>query len=223
MSTALLVAIADEVVSLINGSPMGSGVITGATTLNSATITAVPETRFLTVGQKISGAGIPVGATIIGIVNDTSFNISAPATATATGVTITPAAMFTAKRRYAPVVDRKLLSSLTCSVVPAKQQSRPLSRASWEGDYEIDVALQVGIEDQNSNDQVDPNAWLLEQIEAYCLSNDHNGNSRRILPLTGGKLTDVQVKTLCDPKHLREFQVMTAVLTLTYYRATVTT
>jgi hypothetical protein len=63
---------------------------TGATTSASATVTGTGTAFFASdVGRAISGAGIPLGATITAYGSATSVTISAPATATGTGVTLT--------------------------------------------------------------------------------------------------------------------------------------
>lgn len=62
---------------------------TGDTTNTSTTIANVSSTAGLVVGQSISGAGIPLGATIATIASATSITISAAATATASTVPMT--------------------------------------------------------------------------------------------------------------------------------------
>lgn len=61
---------------------------TTGTTNSTNSITAIPSTAGMWVGQAISGAGIPAGATIISIVSSTSITISVAATASATGVAL---------------------------------------------------------------------------------------------------------------------------------------
>lgn len=63
------------------------------TTNGSPNITTA-DTSQLWVGLPVSGAGIPVGATISSITNATTFVISANATATATGVDLTISPLF---------------------------------------------------------------------------------------------------------------------------------
>lgn len=63
------------------------------TTSGSPNITTA-DTSQLWVGLPVSGAGIPVGATISSITNATTFVISANATATATGVDLTISPLF---------------------------------------------------------------------------------------------------------------------------------
>jgi hypothetical protein len=61
-----------------------SAIITGTTTNGSAAITALTSTSQIVVGQSVSGAGIPVGATVATITSATAITISANATAGAT-------------------------------------------------------------------------------------------------------------------------------------------
>jgi hypothetical protein len=63
----------------------------GATTNGSAVITSAAGAAFTVsdVGRPVSGAGIPAGATIVSLSSGTSATMSANATATATGVTVT--------------------------------------------------------------------------------------------------------------------------------------
>lgn len=63
---------------------------TGNTTNSSAVITTVSTTVGLQIGMAVSGSGIPAGAYIISIDSTSQITISAAATATAAGVTITP-------------------------------------------------------------------------------------------------------------------------------------
>ncbi|MEI7475321.1 MAG: hypothetical protein WCK67_11160 [bacterium] len=58
------------------------------TTSGSNVITGLVYTSFMFVGMPVSGAGIPVGATVSEIANTTSIKISANAIATATGTSI---------------------------------------------------------------------------------------------------------------------------------------
>ena len=67
--------------------------LTCDTTNGSPNITTA-DTSQLWVGLPVSGAGIPSGATISSITNATTFVISANATATATGVTLTISPLF---------------------------------------------------------------------------------------------------------------------------------
>lgn len=61
---------------------------TGNTTNTNATISGIPSTAALSIGMKVVGPGIPVGATILTIPTANSITISASATATATGVAL---------------------------------------------------------------------------------------------------------------------------------------
>lgn len=71
-------------------SSMGRVVTDGATTNASATLTSATASFISAdVGASVSGAGIPVGATISSVTNGTTVVLSATATATASNVTLT--------------------------------------------------------------------------------------------------------------------------------------
>jgi microcystin-dependent protein len=61
---------------------------TGTVTSGSAVITSVPSTQTMWVGMPISGPGIPLSATILSIVANTSITMSINATATTSGATL---------------------------------------------------------------------------------------------------------------------------------------
>ena len=83
-----------------NATATSSTIGTGATTNGSATVT-VSSTSTLSVGQAISGTGIPAGAYILNIVNSTTVTISANATATNTGLTFSLGTALTVGRTFA--------------------------------------------------------------------------------------------------------------------------
>jgi hypothetical protein len=65
-------------------------------TTNASTTVTTTDNSLIWVGQPVSGPNIPVGATVVSInTNGTTFVISANATATATGVTLTFSPFFT--------------------------------------------------------------------------------------------------------------------------------
>lgn len=73
----------------VSGSTAGPFTISGCTTTASSnTITSVSSTSGVFVGQSVSGSGIVSGSTVVSFVANTSINISIPATASASGVTI---------------------------------------------------------------------------------------------------------------------------------------
>lgn len=74
----------------VTSAPSYSISATGNTTSGSKAISSLSvSTSGLKVGQPISGAGIPAGATIASITSSSAITISANATATASGVTLT--------------------------------------------------------------------------------------------------------------------------------------
>jgi hypothetical protein len=62
--------------------------LTGSTTSASTSVTAISSTAAIVVGMSVSGAGIPVGATVAAKTS-TTITLSAAATATATAVALT--------------------------------------------------------------------------------------------------------------------------------------
>ena len=58
-------------------------------TTNTSTTIATADSSVVMIGQPVSGAGIPAGATVVSITDSTHFVISAAATATATSVLLT--------------------------------------------------------------------------------------------------------------------------------------
>jgi hypothetical protein len=74
----------------------GIHIVTGNVTSGSATITSVSNTKGIYVGYKLTGTGIPVGATVAAT-TATTITLSAPATATAAGTNITQYGRVTAK------------------------------------------------------------------------------------------------------------------------------
>lgn len=71
-----------------SGAIVGVFTISSAGTVSASNVITVSSTTDVFVGQTVSGAGIPLGATVIDLVLNTSITISANATATAT-ITIT--------------------------------------------------------------------------------------------------------------------------------------
>lgn len=68
------------------------GTVTGNTTSGSAVVTAVSSTSSLSVGDAVTAAGIPAGAAILSVDSASQVTLDVNATATATGVTLTPVA-----------------------------------------------------------------------------------------------------------------------------------
>ena len=74
---------------------------------NSNTTCTIGNTAQLTIGTTVSGSGIPAGATVASITNDTTFEISDAATATASNITAT----FTAPFRERRLINWLMLNS----------------------------------------------------------------------------------------------------------------
>jgi hypothetical protein len=76
---------------LADGSDTGNGNFTNNTvdTTSGSTTATMNDTSVLVAGCTISGTGIPASATVASITNATTFELSAPATATGTNITAT--------------------------------------------------------------------------------------------------------------------------------------
>lgn len=85
------------------------GVLNGTTTVTSATAAFVAGD----VGKRISGGSIPAGATIASVTNSTTVVISAAATGSATGVTLT-----LADRAPTPTTTPRASSSVSLAITP---------------------------------------------------------------------------------------------------------
>ena len=79
---------------------------TGSTTVRSAGDTAGWDSS-VSVGLFISGGGIPAGATIVAVKSSSNVTISAPATASATGVAITTAQIEPMPLPWDPIFQQK--------------------------------------------------------------------------------------------------------------------
>jgi microcystin-dependent protein len=90
----------NSIVLSANATASSPTVGTGATTNLSTTVT-VASTSTLSVGQAISGTGIPTGAYITQISNSTTIIISSAATATNTGLTFSFGTAITVGRTFA--------------------------------------------------------------------------------------------------------------------------
>jgi microcystin-dependent protein len=64
-------------------------IVTTGNTNSTINVTGIPDTSAMAVGMPISGSGIPVGTTIASIVSGTAITLSAAATTSITGVTLT--------------------------------------------------------------------------------------------------------------------------------------
>ena len=64
--------------------------VTGTTTSGSPTVTSVSSTANLSAGDAVSGTGIPSSTTILSVDSGTQFTLDANATASGSGVSVTP-------------------------------------------------------------------------------------------------------------------------------------
>jgi flagellar hook-associated protein 2 len=86
-STSAAIGTVGDTLTINVGTTTPNNTFSASTTSGSATVT-VASTANLAAGAPISGAGIPAGTTIASITDATHFVISAPATATGSGVTL---------------------------------------------------------------------------------------------------------------------------------------
>ncbi len=86
-------AITNQVTTVLGvasvNNPVVSVTTTGTTVSMSPVITAIPSTTNMTAGQEISGTNVPAGSTIVSVDSATQITISANATGSGSGVTIT--------------------------------------------------------------------------------------------------------------------------------------
>jgi microcystin-dependent protein len=73
----------------------GTSIATTGTTAATIHVTAIPSTTGMLAGMQVVGPGIPAGATIATVVSSTAIDLSAPATASASGVALTVGNMVT--------------------------------------------------------------------------------------------------------------------------------
>jgi hypothetical protein len=135
--------------------------------------------------------------------------LNAGSTAGAFGVT------FTAVRRYIPRNKLEDLTALTVTVVPASSSARFVSRAHADNEYAVDVGVQKRLAKAEDTAEIDALTAAVDAITAYLASDDGQGKTRRLLPQTKASLMRV-ANNILHPDHLREEQVFTCVLTLTY-------
>ncbi|MFZ9399952.1 MAG: beta strand repeat-containing protein, partial [Opitutales bacterium] len=78
--------------AMIGGAGADVALAAGATTAGSTDVT-VTSTAGLVANMRVTGTGIPAGAYVVSVTNATTFVLSAPATASATGLTLNAVAL----------------------------------------------------------------------------------------------------------------------------------
>lgn len=109
---------------------VGAPVTITGTTNSTTSVTAVSSTAGLAVGQAISGAGIPVGATIAALGSGT-LTLSAAATASASGVSLTVAAEVQVIGLSEWTIDFKLKTADGTTTDDSAWESSLPSTKSW--------------------------------------------------------------------------------------------
>ena len=112
-SGATVATIGSTSITISAAATATSTITTGNTTNASTTVTAIPSTAGMVVGQAVSGTGIQVGTTIAGITSATTIVLSLAATATNTSTSLTFAGMttnltFTGRAFASPEADAYL-------------------------------------------------------------------------------------------------------------------
>ncbi len=114
---------------------------------------------------------------------------------------------FIAKRLYVPRFKLEDMEELQVSVVPKKYSNNILSRPRDQRDYEIDVAVQKKLEEED-NPEIDPLSDLVEEIV------DHF----RALTLDSvpAQWIGTQNDPIYAPEHLDQLRQFTSIITITY-------
>ncbi len=127
--------------SVTTGNGMAGAVttstMTGTTTSGSVTVSALSSTSSLSVGSSVSGAGIPAGTKIATIPSSTTITLTVAATASATGVSLTFAPMFSGASTTCTSALRTYCVSKNIEPLTAFSVAKPGSGA--QGDVAVTV------------------------------------------------------------------------------------
>lgn len=114
---------------------------------------------------------------------------------------------FTAVRTYLPRYKLELLADIQVSVVPKDDVGQRASRAQWQQDYKLDLAIQQRLA-SNEREQLDQLILLGQELADYF--KDHNPVGNQTV------LIECGYAPLFDPDHLEQFKTLTTVLNLTF-------
>ena len=114
---------------------------------------------------------------------------------------------FTAVRTYLPRYRLEELTAVQVSVVPKDDVGERASRAQWQQDYQLAVAIQQKL-GANERDQMDGLLLLGQELADYYKSRNPTGDL--------GVLIACRYAPLFDPEHLERFKTLTTVLNLTF-------
>jgi hypothetical protein len=124
---------------------------------------------------------------------------------------------FVAQRKYIPRVKLDDLGALYVSVVPNSRESRIVSRSHTEGDHLVEVGIQKRLAKAEDLAEIDDLTAFVQELELFLLGDDPDtGASRRLLASSQASLMRAENSPIFAPEHLRDDQVFTSVLALTY-------
>ena len=114
---------------------------------------------------------------------------------------------FTAQRAYLPRWKLEELATIRVTVVPKDDVGERASRAQWQEDYQLDVAIQQRL-GANETAQMDALVLLGQELADYFKSRNPAGDL--------ATLVAVAFAPLFDPDHLEKHKTLTTVLNLTF-------
>lgn len=114
---------------------------------------------------------------------------------------------FTAERTYLPRYKTEDLEQVRVSVVPKDDVGQRASRAQWQQDYKIDLAIQQKLGDDEQA-QMDALILLGQELADYFKEQNLAGDL--------AVLTECGYAPLFDPEHLEKHKTLTTVLNLTF-------
>lgn len=114
---------------------------------------------------------------------------------------------FTAQRSYLPRWKLEELATIRVTVVPKDDVGERASRAQWQEDYQLDVAIQQRL-GANETAQMDALVLLGQELADYFKSRNPVGDL--------ATLVAVAFAPLFDPDHLEKHKTLTTVLNLTF-------
>ena len=114
---------------------------------------------------------------------------------------------FTVQRSYLPRWKLEELATIRVTVVPKDDVGERASRAQWQEDYQLDVAIQQRL-GANETAQMDALVLLGQELADYFKSRNPAGDL--------ATLVAVAFAPLFDPDHLEKHKTLTTILNLTF-------
>lgn len=114
---------------------------------------------------------------------------------------------FTAVRCYLPRHKLEDLATIQVCVVPKDDVGQRASRAQWQQDYKIDLAIQQKLGDDEQT-QMDGLLLLGQEIADFLKAHPLSGNPAALI--------ECGYAPLFDPEHLEKHKTLTTVLNLTF-------